>query len=1210
MNSTNYMRAFIFGVGAFFVFGGSHSLAPVALAQSVRGSLSGSVLDPSGASIPNATVTARDPNTGSTRQTTSSSSGAYSFPELNLGAYDVSASAPGFSTQVQHGVQITIGSVTALNLTLAAGSTSSVVNVDASAPAVETESSDVGGTIDTRQIIQLPLALGGVGALRSPEAFEFLLPGTTGPGTGNSNTGIYTLKIAGGQSFSNEDLLDGASQTRSENGSSFDEESPSVEALQEFKVITGIPSAEYGRSGGGIETFVTKNGTNQLHGTFFDIFRNEALDANTWFNNGAAALNCAGANNTPTCTGLYRRPDDKQNDYGVSLGGPATIPHVFNGHDRLFFLFSWEQLRRRLGGTQISTVPTLAERGGDFTDLFNPAAPPAGGSTAINPCNGLPVYSGEVFDPATQTVVNGTPCRLPFAGNKVPQQRFSTVAKNVLAYIPTPTTAGLYNNFYYSSSIPITNTTETIRADVNVSSKHKIFVSYSTRDNLRTCCGTPDLPYPEDSATWQQDFNTHFARAGWDWIISPTLLNHFNFGFNRSNSSNFAYPTQDGINYTQQIGVSNAPASTNFPGIQFDGRDVYRNLGNSLNNDWVDNGFRFNDSISKSLGRHSLKFGVDYRIQQFSPLSYPTNTFAFSRAQTSSDSANSEFDGNSLASLLLGQVSNGNFGAGVDAYQPRWTSSYYALFAQDDYKVNDKLTLNLGLRWDVDRPRSAAHNRTSNFSPTATDPEYGIPGALVFGTQSTGNTNWANTYYKDVAPRVGFAFAPYSNQQTVFRGGAAILYGPLLYADDGNGMYAGYKIQPVFTSSNGFAPAFNTDAGFPAYAQAPNLDPGLFNGQPLNDNYIQPQQGKPSVLYEWSFGLEQQLAPDLIFQIGYLGNKGQNLRSSIQNINNIPISAFNLGNELNAAVVGNTAGVAAPFNGFLSLWGPNVPVQRAIRPFPQYDTIDTGCCLQNVGMSSYNAMLVSLSRRFRNGLSLQVSYTWEKDLTDADSAIPGAGIYTPQVQNPTNLRTEKAISLEDIPQTFVIAPLYQLPFGRGRSFLNHGPASAIAGGWEIGSVQRYQSGEPVPFCCATPIPGWENNIYYRRNPGQPLSSAAYRAGQLNPFVAGRNSYFNPAAFIDPNSTPVRGNGPWSFGNIPRVTGEVRTQRFNNEDIIIWKTTPLKENLAFVFKAELLNVFNRHQFALPDNNPADGAFGIPTSTVSPPRNIQFTARIEF
>ena len=1209
MRYTNCIRAFILGVGILFAFGGNHSFGPVAVAQSVRGSLSGNVLDPSGASIPNATVTARDPKTGNNRQTTSSSSGAYSFPELNLGAYDVSASAPGFSTQVQHGVQITIGSVTALNLTLAAGSTSSVVNVDASAPAVETESSDVGGTIDTRQIIQLPLALGGVGALRSPEAFEFLLPGTTGPGTGNSNTGIYTLKIAGGQSFSNEDLLDGASQTRSENGSSFDEESPSVEALQEFKVITGIPTAEYGRSGGGIETFVTKSGANQLHGTFFDIFRNEALDANTWFNNGAAALNCVGANNTPTCTGLYRRPDDKQNDYGVSLGGPATIPHVFSGQDRLFFFFSWEQLRRRQGGTQISTVPTLAERGGDFTDLFNPAAPPAGGSTATNPCNGLPVYPGEVFDPATQTVVNGTPCRLPFSGNTIPQQRFSTVAKNVLTYIPTPTTTGLYNNFYYSSSFPITNTTYTVRMDANVSSKHKVFVSYSTRDNLRTVF-SQDLPYPEDPATWQQDFNTHFGRAGWDWVISPTLLNHFNFGFNRSNSSNFAFPTQNGINYTQQLGIPNAPASTNFPGIQFDGRDVYRNLGNGLNNDWVDNGFRFNDSISKSLGRHSLKFGLDYRIQQFSPLSYPTNTFAFSRAQTSSDSANSEFDGNSLASLLLGQVSNGNFGAGVDAFQPRWAASYYALFAQDDYKVNDKLTLNLGVRWDVDQPRSAAHNRTSNFSPTTTDPEYGIPGALVFGTQSTGNTHWADTYYKDVAPRLGFAFAPFSNQQTVFRGGAAILYGPLLYADDGNGMYAGYKIQPVFTSSNGFAPAFNTDAGFPAYTQAPNLDPGLFNGQPLSDNYIQPQQGKPSVIYEWSLGLEQQLAPDLIFQIGYLGNKGQNLRSSVQNINNIPISAFNLGNQLNAAVAGNTAGVAAPFNGFFSLWGPNVPVQRAIRPFPQYDAIDTGCCLQNVGMSSYNALLVSLSRRYRNGLSLQVSYTWEKDLTDADSAIPGAGIYTPQVQNPTNLRTEKAISLEDIPHTFVFAPLYQLPFGRDRKFLNHGPVSILAGGWEVGSVQRYQSGEPVPFCCATPIPGWENNIYYRRNPTQPLSSAAYRAGQLNPFVAGRNSYFNPAAFIDPNSTPVRGNGPWSFGDIPRVTGEVRTQRFYNEDFSIWKTTPLRENLAFVFKAELLNAFNRHQFALPDNNPADGAFGIPTSTVSPPRNIQFTARIEF
>jgi hypothetical protein len=1179
------------------------------VAQSVRGSLSGNVLDQSGAVIPGAKITVRDPNTGVTRTTVSSSEGAYSISELNLGSYDVTASASGFSTQIQHGVQITIGSVSALNLTLMAGSNETTINVDASAPTVETQSSDLAGTIQSQSVEELPLALGGVGAFRSPESFEFLLPGTTGPGSGNSFNGIYTLKIAGGQAFANDDMLDGASQTRSENGSSFDEEAPSVEAIQEFKITTGIPAAEYGRTQGGIESFVTKGGTNNYHGTAFDIFKNEALDANAWFNNGNLAANCVGANNTPQCTSLYKRPDDKQEDYGVALGGPATVPHVFNGVDRLFFFFAWEQLSRRVGGTQISTVPTLLERGGDFTDLYNPAAPPAGGSTSSNPCDGTPVYPGEIFDPSTQKVVNGTPCRTAFAGNKI-KTPFGTVANNILKYIPVPTTTGLLNNYSYASSFPVNNTTYTIRIDASPSARQKIFGSYSTRENLRTCCATPLLPYPEDSGTWSQNFTTHFGRAGWDFIISPTVLNHFNFGYNRSNSANFPFPTFNNINYTQQLGISNAPVSKAFPIVDFDGRDQYRNLGNqySLNSDWIDNGFRFNDSVTMQKGRNSFKFGLDVRIQQFTPLAYPTPSLNFDRAQTASDPANSELDGNSLASLLLGQTSSGNFGSGLNSVQPRWMSSYYALFAQDDLKVSEKLTLNLGLRWDVDVPRTAAHNYTSNFSPTANDPEYNIPGALVFGTTYKGNTRWADTYYKDFAPRLGFAFAPFAKSTTVIRGGAAVIYGPLQYADDGGGMNAGYKIQPVFTSSDGFSPSFLTDQGFPGYTQPPILDPGIFNGQPLGSSYIKPSFGKPAAVYEWSLQLQQQLAQDLILEVGYLGNKGQNLRSTLENINNIPLSAFSLGNELNSSVAGNTAGVASPFPGFYSLWGAGAPINRALRPFPQYSAIDSGCCLQNDGMSTYNALLVSLSRRFRNGLSLQVSYTWEKNLTDAESAIPGDVPTT--IQNPANLHQEKAVSSEDLPHTFVIAPLYQLPLGKGKAYLNHGLSSYVVGGWEVGTVQRYESGQPTTFCCATGIPGWDNSIRYNRVAGQSLKSSNYRSGKINPFVAGQSRFFNPAAFIDPNSTAVRGTGAYAFGNIARVTGEVRSQPYDQEDISLMKTTPIREGVTFVFKAEATNLLNRHVFATPDTNPTDSSFGLPNATTTNPRNVQFTGRISF
>ena len=1194
------------GIFAILTLAGTHFPCNVAVAQTTRGSLSGNVLDQSGAVISGAKISARDPNTGVTRATVSSAEGSYNIPELNLGSYDVTASAPGFSTLLQHGVQVTVGNVSALNLTLKAGSAETTISVDASAPTLETESSDFGGTIENRQVEELPLALGGVGALRSPESFEFLLPGTTGPGSESSLTGdIYNLRISGSEMQANSDILDGADQIRSENGSEFDEEAPSVEALQEFKITTGIPEAEYGRTEGGTESFVTKSGTNRYHGTTFDIVKNAALDGNTWFNDGDLATICVGANNTPLCTSNYVKPADTQNDFGVTLGGPVRIPHVINGVDKLQFFFAWEQILHTVGGTMISTVPTVIERGGDFTDLYNPAAPPAGGSTAINPCNGQPVYPGEIFDPSTQQVVNGTPCRLPFAGNKITTP-ISTVATNVLAYTPSPTEPGLINNFYYPFTQPINNTTNTIRIDASPSPRQKLFASYSSRDNLRTCCSTPNLPYPEASIGWSQNFTTHFARTGWDFIIKPTLLNHFNFGYNRSNSACFAFPALQSIDYTQKLGISNAPPSKNFTNIGFDSRDQYVALGSSLNNDWIDNGWRFNDSVSIEKGRNSFKFGADYRIQQFSPISFPTPTLGLDRAQTASDPANSELDGNSFASLLLGQVSTGNFGAGLNSSLPRWTSFYYALFAQDDLKVSDRLTLNLGFRWDVDVPRTAAHNYTSNFSPTANDPEYSIPGALVFGTTYKGNTRWADTYYKDFQPRLGFAFTPFQSGRTVIRGGAGMISGPLLYADDGGGMNVGYKTQPAFTTSDGFSPAFLADNGFPSYGQPPDLDPGIFNGQPLSDQWIRSSQGKPDMLFEWGLQVQQQLAQDLILEVGYTGNKAQNLRSSLENPNNIPLSAFSLGNELNASVAGNTVGVVAPFAGFYSLWGAGAPINHALRPFPQYSQIDAGCCLQNDGMSTYNALLVSLSRRYRNGLSLQVSYTFEKTLTNAESEQPEPTT----IQNPADLHEEKAISIQDLPHTLVLAPLYKLPLGKGKKYLNNGPASYLAGGWEIGTIQRYESGIPIAFCCATAIPGWDNLIRYNRVPGQSLKSASYRSGKIDPFVAGEISLFNAAAFSDPNSTANRGTGAYTFGNTPRVTGEVRMQHYDDEDISVMKTTPVREGVNVVIKAEALNMFNRHMFNVPDSNPTDSSFGIPNSTITSPRNIQFTFRVSF
>lgn len=1179
----------------------------VAYAQSIRGSMSGTITDPSGAVIGGAKIVAHNVETNNELITNSTSTGDYRFPEMPLGRYNVSVSAPGFKQAVRQDVLVQVQNVTALSVTLELGENTQTVTVNASAPRVQTESSDVGGVIGERQILDLPLAVnGGVGALRSPEAFVFLLPGTTGPGTAGSNNGIFISKISGGQNFANEVLLDGASQTRSENGSSFDEEAPSVEALQEFKITTALPQAEYGRTTGGIENFVTKSGTSTFHGHAYEILRNEALDSNGWFNNGRLAQ-CAPGD--AACRKTNSRQVDKKNDYGGTLGGPVYIPKLYNGRDKTFFFFSWEQLKYNQGAVQTTTVPTLAMRSGDFsspqilrTDL---------GPIGTNPCNGQPVYQGEIFDPATQRVVNGVACRDPFPGNKIDPARFSAVAKNILPFYPTPSNSAQFNNYNLASSIPLANTTYTIRIDESLNVHHRIFASYSARENSRTSGGNPILPDPVDPNTWKQDFLTHFGRGGWDWIISPNLLNHLTFGSNRSNSINKAQAIFAGVNWSQQVGINNVN-SLNFPQIVTN--ESIANLGNPpQNNDNIDNGLRLLDSINWTRGRHNFKFGGDLRWQQYSPINGNSPAFNFNRPQTAAynNSTVTGLSGNGFASFLLGDV--GTSGQNIVALQPRWTSWYWAIFAQDDLKVTRNLTLNLGIRYDVDMPRTEAHNATSNFSPTANDPEYNIPGALVFGTTCNCNTRWANTWYKDIAPRLGFAYSPpWLNGKTALRGGFGILYGPLQYADFGGAMNTGYKANVQQNAKDNFTAAYSIDSGFPSFTPPPNLDAGFFNGTPVANNYITPTQGRPAMVYEWSLQLQQELAPDLILSVGYLGNKAQNLRSSLANINNIPIGDFALGDKLNQTLAGNTAGVNEPFTGFTTLWGPGVQVQQALRPFPQYAYIASDCCLQNKGMSTYNALLVSLQRNFRNGLNLLASYTWSKNITNADSALPGINAGIQQIQNPDNLRQEKSISSQDIPQTFVVSWLYELPFGPDHRFLNHGLLGSLVGGWELGGIQRYMSGAPISFgCTGTGIPGWDNCIRFSRVPGQSLKSVNY--SNLNPFDATRNSMFNRAAFVDPNSAAIRGGGAYTFGNLPRVTGEIRDYRYLNEDFSLIKNTRIHERLNFELKFDLLNAFNRHTFTIPDTEPNNvNTFGVPTGTLqgSLQRVGQITGRITF
>ena len=558
------------------------------------------------------------------------------------------------------------------------------------------------------------------------------------------------------------------------------------------------------------------------------------------------------------------------------------------------------------------------------------------------------------------------------------------------------------------------NTTYTIRIDHNLKTNDKLFGSYSSRENTRNNPTFLTLPSPVDPATQTQDFITHFGRAGWDHIFTSNILNHLNLGYNRSNSINGSIEAGTGINYNPQLGT---PFIAGFPEVDVGG---YVSLSRNQLGDNIDNGIRINDSVSWQIGRHSVKFGADYRYQQYSPIAADqTNGHLSFQAGETRATRNGSFNGgtgNGFASLLLGvgDVATST----VPSHQPRWISNYWAVFAQDDFKVTNSLVLNLGIRYDVDQPRREAQNNTSNFSTTAIDPKNGHPGALVFGTTCTDcNTRWADTWFKDIAPRVGFAYSPVSLQNKfVLRGGFATLYAPLQYSDFGGSEITGYSV-PTVQTGNGFDPAFLLDGGVKPSIVGTNLDPAFWDSGNADaptsfSNYIKSSYGRPAQVNQWNLQIQQELAKDLILTVGYIGSAASHLKSGIENLNNSPKSDFVLGDILTTHSLA-TNGVASPYTGF------NGQVQQALRPFPQYGFIATDCCLQNVGHSSYEALIVSLERRFHDGLNLQASYTWSKDITNADSALPGTNAGVAQEQDPFDSKSQKSLSIQDIPHTFV-----------------------------------------------------------------------------------------------------------------------------------------------------------------------------------------------
>lgn len=1200
-------------------------LLPVRLfAQLDTGSISGVIADPTGGVVANVKVFAQEAATGTSYTTVSSKTGYYVFPSVRTGVYTVTISAAGFKTGIFTNVTVSVGASSAHNFELHVGDVSESVSVSTASLTLETETSDVGTSIQPEQVLDLPLAV--TGALRSLSTLTFLTPGAVGPGTSAGGAGGQIIaKINGGQTLGSDYLVDGISTLRSENGSGgFDGLSPSVEAVQEFRISISALPADIGRTTGGIANYGTRGGTNLYHGTIYDFYKNAALDANNWFNNGYLATA-----DTPAARASLQRPPDTKNDFGITLGGPFKIPHLYNGKDKTFFFFSWEQLRYGTGSSVTSLLPTPAIRGdnGQFADFSGFL----GSSTGItNPCNGQPVLIGQIFDPNTvQNQYTSSECRLPFANNQIPYNRFSAVAKNVLKLLPEPNLSGTAtNNYVYNDHDQIAQTVYSFRIDQNIGKKHKIWGFWDSRENTDNGNGI-NLPPPINNAGAVADDYGKLLRLGWEWTITPNLLNQLTFGTNRSNNYTVSIASQLNSNWGATLGIPNASGPT-FPGFVFSG-SAYPSLGeNSFAQD-VDNAIVLNDTVNWQHGAHSFKFGGTLRYQQFSFISKIGGTcsgesgcFTFYNAQTAGTLTTDVQSGNAFSAFLIGQT--GDVNRIVDLHAPRWISHYGAVFGEDDWKIRQNLTLNLGLRWSYDTPRHEADGDTASLDPTLPNPgANGIPGALAFGGVGTGRNGnkseqWADTYFKDVEPRIGFSWAPDTwNGKVVIRGNGGFYYGPLVYADYGQGLTQGFTLNPNLFNAGDPLSGPLLDAGLPALPTVPNLDPTQLNGQGVD--LVKKSYGAPAMVETWTLETQTELAKNLVMTLGYLGQHSTRLHGLIDYPNDMPLSGLALGNvlyDIAGSAPANVAGVKIPYANFQTTWGGGGTVSQALRPFPQYGYINTDSYLQNVGQASYDALEVKLERRFQAGLNVLASYTFSKTITDSDSIQPYYSTLQSQggTQNPYDHKAEKAVSNQDVPNNFVISYLYELPVGRGKKFLANSPraVNAVIGNWRVSGVQRYLSGQPISFFGANGIPGFDNGIRPNRVIGQ---NPVRAQGKYDPFsinlsgglaTACQTGYWNCAAFVDPNAN--RGSGPFQFGDMPRNSPDIRSFGFANEDFGINKTFPIHEAINAEFRGELFDAFNRHTFNKPDSGIQDPNFGQVSSTLNGPRSIQFVLKIHY
>src|SRR4051794_7552884 len=1099
------------------------------------GEFTGAVEDASGAVISGATVSASNADTGQTRQVLTNASGTYSLPYLVPGNYDLRVETPGFKTSSRRSITLEVGAVVRVDFRMEVGEASQRVEVTAGAPLLTTENTAMGTVIENKRIVDLPL--NGRDYLQ----LVTLSPNVTTEGGAGGSGGLQggtrsqtSLSIAGQRLEYNRYTLDGVENTDPNFNSYIIH--PSIDALQEFKVQTGVYSAEFGRGASQINV-TTKSGTNQYHGTAFEFLRNSALDAREWRQSEG------------------RKNPFRRNDYGFTLGGPVTIPKLFRGHDKLFFMSNFEQLRDRLTTQVSASVPTDAMRAGDFS-----------GQSRI------------IYDPLTR-VYNSAGVAIsasPFPGNRIPQDRFSPSALKLLNYYPRATVPGnsLVRNYVRDAVSPTDTDQFNQRIDWNQSTKSTWFGRFSWGNDLQVPASTFLSDAQHVETTVRQGMLSNAL------ILSNAIVNESRFAWNQFNNDLVGYYANT-KNVQADLGINGlyaaSPLAYGPPAVT---------LGGGVNSfggvtPWVtrNNTFQFMDNVSIVHGRHSLKMGMEIRRDRYNQYGNQkaTGEFIFD-GQSTFDPANRNATGFIFADFMLGLPAQSARVVAMANGMLRRTS-YYG-YIQDDWRITPKLTFNAGLRYENARPW--------------TDKYRGIMNVQMFNTGlgPDGNSKLpiitrpgSGDFYEGLNFHFADGQLTQSGDQYMGRG--------LVEADNNNfAPRIGLSWSPTdrWTVRTGFGMFFVQDSGNPVFDMARNLagrdlfitsieqrnavleDPWALERQRFTcTGYSGTCLGQPQILgniqnmrtpyiEQWMFNIQRQLMNDLVLEIGYLGNGGHKLQR------------FRL------------------FNQPVLKSGPSD--SRSVNnrtPWPAYGRLQE---VDGVDNSNYHALSTKLTQRFSHGLTYMASFTWAKAI-DGGSAIRTNSGDTLWPVNSYDLRAERGLSQFDVRRRFVTSFLYELPFGPNKAVSTGRLLDGIVGGWQLGGIITLADGTPINFAQLGDTAGLNT-----------LGNQPDATG-ISPIPDNRSAQqFWNIASVNFNSPELS----WRPGNMGRNT--LNRPGTKLADFSLAKNFKLYEAHTLNFRLEAFNALNHPNWNPPSSDARSPAnFGVITSAKTM-RQLQFALKYVF